>query len=131
MSFTPQDLDDMQAQAREHRAGRKVLLQVLSGVTGGTRNQFTEEITGETDVWVQVSGVVTLQEQNQELYPVGLGGKMMPRLWRVSFDYEDIIGLTHVKKTIIQGRTYNVERVEEDYFGPRILHVDFILAEGS
>ena len=129
--FTPEDFDLIREQVRTHRDGRMEFVQVLSGVSGGTTNQFTEQVTGGTEVWVNTSGVVTTLSRETNLFPAGLQGEILPHGWRVSFNYDaGIIGLTHAKKVKIHGRTYNVEIVEEDYFGPHILHVDFILTEG-
>ena len=136
MTFSADDYRLMRQQAAEAREGRKVEVQVFSGVVGGYTNQFTEEAVGDQEVWVNVSGVVTVVTIPQTPFPTTQQGVSQgittQRSLRLSFDYDsNIVGLTHAKKVIVRGQTFNVDHVEEDYFGDQILHVDFILYEGN
>jgi hypothetical protein len=129
MTFNDEILQQIRAQSKEIRAGRKVPILVLSGVTGGTAHSLTEEVTGGTSVWITASGTVSLMKQPHEFQIVG--GRSMPSNWYISFDAEEIRGYEHAMKFQYGGRDFNLVERRDDQWGPHITHVDFIVMEGD
>lgn len=128
MSLSQEQLAQIRAQSKQVRAGRKQAVLVLSGVTGGTFNQYTEETSGGTEVWVTASGVVSLYTRRQQPQ-IDVGGKTLPTTWFLSFDYEDIQGYETAEKVKIGTITYNIEERQRDYWGTDVTHIDFFLVE--
>ena len=116
-------------ESKQFRESRKVSMLVLSGVVGGTRNTFTEEIVSGTNNWVTISGVLSLNVKQRDFRSPD--GSITPRTWMASFDYNDIKGYENCRAIFAAGRPYNIKSKSEDYFAGKINHIDFELVEGN
>lgn len=112
------------------RESRKVAVRVHSGVSSQSSYAYTVEKNSGTDVWANTSGVVTILKTQKSQFPDIKGG-VNTKYWRVSFDYDDIKGYENCKKVYIGSRTYYIWEKEEDWFGGKINHIDFIISEIS
>lgn len=120
--FNSDDLQEIINQSSEIRSGRLVGIKIVSGITGGTTNQFSEEITGGSDFLVHLSGVITSKIEEVSF---NQGSTLHPEKTIFQFDYETIRGYEDIKRIQYLGKEYNVETRNIERIGDRLTYISF------
>lgn len=124
--FDSDDLDDIEQASREIISGRVIGFQFVSGVTGGSTDQYTGITTSGTEELVWASGALDSFNVDSKLVTRGV---VEPGDSAVSVNYRDVRGLDHVREILVDGVRYQISSRHEDRWGSKITSVYFVIVD--